>query len=357
MTAQTVKHDYSAVKASGQIPLCMIGDSITWAEFGDHWRKELLKHLPNLAFIGSHTACFGYSHAGEGGNNTSQVLARMAEIPNCPNYNLLIGTNNNPVTEQEKVMPQAKKTASAIIEIVNQLLAKPETEKVFLSSLMPCYTDKPLRDVCNHETSKILRAKFAEAFPDGRVVWVEYEKPVRAIKGWEDIILLHPKPEGYAVIAEITAKAISEALQKDFHQEPIRPENSGVQVVNLIGDDNTSVCPVIAGWYTLSFKVDSIDGKKPLVHLRGKDAALETPLNLEVKVKPSTELIYKRFFTEAEGYGYTRDYLVLESQDCTVSEILLEKMRPSRQASIYNTGSYIDIVSPFSNGELLEFNN
>ena len=357
MTAQTVKHNYSAVKASGQIPLCMIGDSITWAEFGDHWRKELLKHLPNLAFIGSHTACFGYSHAGEGGNNTSQVLARMTEIPDCPNYNLLIGTNNNPVTEQEKVMPQAKETAAAIIEIVNQLLAKPETEKVFLSSLMPCYTDKPLRDVCNHETSKILRAKFAEVFPDGRVIWVEYEEPVRAIKDWEDIILLHPKPEGYAVIAEITAKAISETLGQDFHKEPILPERCGVQVVNLMDDDNITVCPVIAGWYTLSFKVDAINGKNPLVRLHGKDMTLETPLDREIKVKANSERTSKRFFTEAEGYGYTRDYLVMETQDCNVSEILLEKMRPSRQASVYNIGSYIDTVSPFSNGELLEFNN
>lgn len=222
---------------------------------------------------------------------------------------------------------------------------------------MPCYTDKPLRDVCNHETSKILRAKFAEAFPDGRVVWVEYEEPVRAIKGWEDIILLHPKPEGYAVIAEITAKTISEALQKDFYQEPVRPENSGVQVINLMGNDNTSVCPVIAGWYSLSFKVDSVNGENPLVRLHGKDATFETPLSLEIKVKSSAERTCKRFFTEAEGYGYTRDYLVLEAQDCTISEILLEKMRPSRQASVYNTGSYIDTVSPFSNGELLEFKN
>ena len=146
MAEQIVKHDYSATEESGQIPLCMIGDSITWAEFGDHWRKELLKHLPNLAFIGSHTACFGYSHAGEGGNNASQVLGRMDEIPDCPYYSLLIGTNNNNVQRHEKVAPQAQATAKAIIEIVKKLLAKNGTEKVFLSSLMPCYTDNPLRD-------------------------------------------------------------------------------------------------------------------------------------------------------------------------------------------------------------------
>jgi GDSL-like Lipase/Acylhydrolase family len=350
MANQVVKHDYSAIKTTGQIPLCMIGDSITWAEFGDHWRKELLKHLPNLAFVGSHTACFGYSHAGEGGNNTSQILARMDEIPDCPYYSLLIGTNNNNVQEPGKVIPNAQATAEAIIEIVNKLLAKNSTEKVFLSSIMPCYTDNPLRDVCNHETSKILRAKFAEVFPAGKVVWVEYEEPVRKVANWEEIILLHPTPEGYAVIAEITAKAITEALDIATLN---RIDDTGVQVVNLMGSNNITDCKIIPGWYTLSFK---LDGENPSVKLRGQDQKLETPFNMDVPVKAGEKRICKRFYTNAAGYGYTSDYFVLETENCTVSEVLLEKMRPSRQASIYNnTKSYIDTVSPFSNGELLEY--
>jgi len=350
MSNQVVKHDYSAIEATGQIPLCMIGDSITWAEFGDHWRKELLKHLPNLAFVGSHTACFGYSHAGEGGNNTSQILARMDEIPDCPYYSLLIGTNNNNVQEQGKVIPNAQATAEAIIEIVNKLLAKNGTEKVFLSSLMPCYTDNPLRDVCNHETSKILRAKFAEVFPAGKVVWVEYEEPVRKVANWEEIILLHPTPEGYAVIAEITAKAITEALDIATLN---RIDNTGVQVVNLMGSNNITDCKIIPGWYTLSFK---LAGENPRVKLCGQDQELETPFNMDVLVKAGEKRICKRFYTNAAGYGYTPDYFVLEAENCTVSEVLLEKMRPSRQASIYNnTKSHIDTVSPFSNGELLEY--
>ncbi len=350
MTAQTVKHDYSAIKASGQIPLCMIGDSITWAEYGDHWRKELLKHISNLAFIGSHSACFGYSHAGEGGNNTSQVLARMNEIPDCPNYNLLIGTNNNNVQKQEKVIPQAQATAKAIIEIVYELLAKANTEKVFLSSLMPCCTDNPFRDICNHETNKILRGKFMEVFPADKVIWVEYEKPVRKIANWEKIILLHPTPEGYAEIAKITAKAIVEKL----NSEPLKKaDNTGVRVVNLMGDDNITKCSIIPGWYTLSF---NIDGENPEIRLQGKDQTLETPFNMPLTAKAGKKRICKRFFTEAAGYGYTPDYLVLETKNCTVSEVLLEKMRPSRQASVYeNAESYIDTVSPFSEGELLEY--
>ena len=350
MTAQTVKHDYSAIETTGQIPLCMIGDSITWAEFGDHWRKELLKHIPGLAFVGSHTACFGYSHAGEGGNNTSQVLARMDEIPDCPYYSLLIGTNNNNIQGEENIIPNARTTAEAIIEIVNKLLAKDGNRKVFLSSLMPCYTDNLLRDRCNHETNKILRTRFAEVFPEDRVVWVEYEEPVRKIKNWEEIILLHPTPEGYAAIAEITAKAISETLDiKPFK----KAENTGVQVINLMGADNVTDCKIIPGWYTLSFNVD---GENPKVKLRGQDQNLETPLNMDIPVKAGEKRVCKRLYTNAAGYGYTPDYLVLEVENCTVSEVLLEKMRPSRQASIYNnTKSYIDTVSPFSNGELLEY--
>jgi GDSL-like Lipase/Acylhydrolase family len=348
MTAQTVKHDYSAIESTGQIPLCMIGDSITWAEYGDHWRKELLKHLPNLAFVGSHTACFGYSHAGEGGNNTGQVLARMDEIPDCPYYSLLIGTNNNNVQERENVIPNAQTTAQDIIEIVSKLLAKESVKKVFLSSLMPCYTDNPLRDLCNHETSKILRAKFREVFPVDKVVWVEYEEPVRKVSNWEKIILLHPTPEGYAVIAEITAKAIVETLKI----EPLNEvENTGVRVVNLMETD-VSDCRIIPGWYTLSFKAD---GENPTVKLRGQDQSLETPFNMDIPVKAGVKRTCVSFFTEAAGYGYTPDHLVLEVKNCTVSEVLLEKMRPSRQASIYNNKIYIDTVSPFSIGELLEY--
>ena len=355
MSTQTVKHDYSAIKDSGQIPLCMIGDSITWADFGDYWRKELLMHLPNLAFIGSHTASFGYSHAGEGGNTALQVFSRLKDIPDCPYYHLYIGTNSNSVKEEEKVLPQAKATAVTIVKIVNGLLAKPAAKKVFLASIMPCYTDNPLRDLCNHETNKILRAEFAQAFPAGKVAWVEYEEPVRQVPRWEKIILLHPTPEGYAFIGGITAKALTEALNGKPGQEAARPANTGVRVVNLMGTDGVTVCPIIAGWYTLSFRLDSVDRENKRVELRGRDQQLMTPFNLNISVKSCKKRICKCFYTEAESYGYTRDYLLIEARNCTISEILLEKMRPSRQASVYNSESYIDTVSPYSNGELLEY--
>ncbi len=120
-----------------------------------------------------------------------------------------------------------------------------------------------------------------------------------------------------------------------------------------MGENNITDCKIIPGWYTLSFNVD---GKNPSLKLCGQDQNLETPLNMDIPVKAGEERVCKRFYTNAAGYGYTPDYLVLEAENCTVSEVLLEKMRPSRQASIYNnTKSYIDTVSPFGNGELLEY--
>ena len=97
-----------------QIPLCMIGDSITWAQEGDCWRKDLLEHLPNLAFVGTHTAKFGYSHAAEGGNGTPSVLSRLNDIPDCPYYHLLIGTNDNNLKDESKIPEHSQGTADRI---------------------------------------------------------------------------------------------------------------------------------------------------------------------------------------------------------------------------------------------------
>jgi hypothetical protein len=60
----TEKFTYTAATSPQQIPICMIGDSITWAGKGDYWRKYLLELLPRLAFVGTHSAVLGYSHAG-----------------------------------------------------------------------------------------------------------------------------------------------------------------------------------------------------------------------------------------------------------------------------------------------------
>ena len=240
-------------------------------------RKDLLERLPNLAFIGTHSALHGYSHAGEGGNSTGQVLARMAAIPDCPYYHLLIGTNNNNVKTADQIPAKSSQTAEEIIQIVQGLLKKKGTEKVFLASILPCATDNPLRDQCNSAANTILREKFDAAFPKGKVVWVEYENPIRATSDWENKILLHPNEEGYALIAGITSEALRSALT--INPAFTRPEKSGVRVMNLMGNDQVTVCPVIAGWYLFSCKLDGVTGQNPEMILEsqspGKDALRE----------------------------------------------------------------------------------
>ena len=59
-------------------------------------------------------------------------------------------------------------------------------------------------------------------------------------------------------------------------------------------------------------------------------------------------------FTTYEGYGYRRDNVTLKTNGCSVSNVLLEKMRLSQQPSIYGKDSYIDPVSLVGKGELLE---
>jgi lysophospholipase L1-like esterase len=354
-SGQTTAFNYSATVASKQIPLCMIGDSITWAGKGDHWRKELLKRMPNLAFIGTHTALFGYSHAGEGGDSTGRVLSRIKYIPDCPYYSLLIGTNNNGVKTKDQVKPRAAKTAKNIIKIVNELLKKKGVKKVFLSSILPCYTKNPLRDECNSETNKILRAQFVKAFPAGKVVWVEYEKPLRKIKGWEQKILLHPTPEGYGIIADIMAKSITDALKVKQGQKLVKPAKIGVRVVNLMKDDLTTSCPIIAGWYTLSFKVTALTGEKAQVSLRGIDPGKRFQFKRTILPVKSGQKVVKNFFTKYERYNYSSDVMKLTTTHCKISEVLLEKTRPSKKPSIYGKSSYIDPTSQTMPGELLEY--
>lgn len=351
---QVTQFDYQASEQSKQIPLCMIGDSITWAGKGDYWRKSLLKHLPNIAFIGNYTAVLGYSHAGEGGDGASSVLARIQNLPDCPYYSLLIGTNNNGVDQESEVLPQAEKTAIDIIRIVKALLLEKKAEKVFLSSLLPCATKNPLRDKCNGETNRILRAGFEKNFPTGKVVWVEYEKPIRAWEGWQEKIKLHPNLEGYEFLAEILAKAIADELPEKG-SEAFEVTGAGVQVVNLIGRNHDTKGNLVAGWYTLSFKVGSVQGAGARVVLRGKSDGLRFPFERTIDVSADDKRVAHNFFTQYERYNYSRTAMQLEALGCDISDVLLEKSRPSMKASIFGEGAFIDNVSPISPGELIEF--
>ncbi|MBT4821385.1 MAG: hypothetical protein HON70_37090, partial [Lentisphaerae bacterium] len=359
--APTVTFDVSGKNSTPpQVPLCMIGDSITWWSHGDTWREYLLKHVPTLAFVGTHTARLGYSHAGEGGNSIDRVIARVRDIPDCPHYALLIGTNNNSVKRAADVEPRAAKSAERIAELVGLLLAKPSARTVFLGSILPCHTDNPLRDQTNSETNRLLRQRLGgKALPEGKVVWVEYEVPIRAIDGWEPMIKLHPEPEGYEVLAEILAGRIRTALGlSDVLSPPVRCEGGGVRVWNLwdgaLGE--TSV-PLIAGYYTLSFDVVSVAGESARVSVQTADRAVtKGALSQAVPVANGQvgQRVDSSFYTREEGYHYSRATVTVKSEGCEVRNILLEKMRPSRKPSVFGHGIYIDALTVPSPGELIE---
>ena len=338
-----------------QIPLCMIGDSITWAGEGDTWRKDLLEQLPTLAFVGTHTAALGYSHAGEGGNNTRAVLDRMDEIPACPNYHLLIGTNDGRSPDEAKQQELARACADRIVQIVQGLLAKPGVEHIFLGSILPCETDDPNRDVTNGRVNSILRPQVAELLGP-KVIWIEYEQPIRAMPNWGPLIRLHPTKEGYQVVAKLTADALRSTLGLPAEiATPTPAPGAGVRVENLWADGQTTR-PIIAGWYLMSFDVQSVEAAGGTLTLTGEGKDPKKTLDMSFKVPGDSK--GKRLtwpvMTGYAGYQYTTGILSLAAQGCTVERVLFEKARPSGQASAYGPGSYLDTSSPWSPGELLE---
>ena len=340
-----------------QIPLCMIGDSITWWRYGDDWRRFLLEELPCLAFVGTHTANLGYSHAGEGGNSIDQVIARVDDIPDCPYYHLLIGTNNNNVPREEDVAPRSERSAQRIEELVGLLLKKPSVRKVFLGSVLPCATKNPLRDRTNAATNAILRQRFAaDAFPAGKVVWVEYEKPIRSWPGWEPKIELHPLPEGYQLLAKILAESIRRELQPP-PGTPAPKAGSGVRVHNLWDPEaGETRVPVIAGRYTISCDLVRVTGDNPQLLVKATTATGASALDLPLKVVPPVpgQRLAVQFYTREEGTRYARDYLAIRPVDCEIARVVFEKQRPDGRVSVFGEGTYIDRATPPAPGELVE---
>ncbi len=344
-----------------QIPLCMIGDSITWAGDGDLWRAYLLEEIPTLAFVGTHSGRLGYAHAGEGGNSTRQVLARLDAIPDCPNYHLMIGINDSAAAQSaEQVDEVAAGTAGRIIEIVTGLLARPSCERVFLASILAAQHTNEFRDAARSRTNELLRSELEPggALSDERVVWVEYERPVRAMEGWRAIMPVHPRPEGYRIIAGILADTIRAELGLPGEiAAPVPVPGAGVRVVNLWqGDaDGQTAIPIIAGWYTLSFDVTEVAAEGGAVTLRSVED-VDKPLEAAFTIgadRAGTRVSFE-LFTQYEGYAYRRSHLHMEVAGASIQRILLEKKRPSGHASVYGEGSYLDTQTAPALGELVE---
>lgn len=345
---------------SEQIPLCMIGDSITWATHGDCWRQELIRRIPRLAFVGTHVGVHGYSHAGEGGNSTVQVLARLDAVPDSAHYALLIGTNDLGYQDPGGQQAGVARTVANIERIVARLLARPATRTVFLGSILPCDSDgpeypvQPLRDATNQLVNAALRARLGgDTLPTGRVAWVEYEHRLRPRPDWPAIIRLHPLPEGYAVLADILAEAIAQRLGLSDPSAVWRPEvGSGVEVVNLLDQSTRRTRePVIAGWYSLSCMVEAVDAEPAAVTVRCGQEAVGTAM--PVARADAGRRLSAEIFTGYEGYGYTRGVLEVVATGCRISRILVEKRRPGGLVSTFGDGVYVDSSHMPAAGELI----
>ena len=353
-----------AVLGGRQIPLCMIGDSITWAQDGDYWRKWLVRDVPSVAFVGTHTGRFGYSHAGEGGNSTYGVIQRMDDpdrIPGSPYYHLMIGINDSSAAKCPADVPRvASNTVASVWRIVDRLLARPTTRKVFLAAILPVVAPKqPYRDVAGSAANAIMRAEVGGRYPADRVVWIEYEQPLRRdFDTWKTKEYIgagiHPAVRGYKAIADLFAPIL---LNETETGEPAKGAVWGVEVENLWDEGTGLSRPLIPGWYVLSFAAPKSAAVK--VRLRNVTddprSVFDRTFDLDLKSGIRGEI---EFMTGYDGYGYRISPFRLEVTDANgrpvpVSDIQIEKMRPSRKASRYGRGTFVDSTSPICAGELL----
>ena len=346
-------------RADKQLTLCMIGDSVTWAQAGDYFRKELLLLIPDLAFEGTHTAVLGYSHAGEGGNSSYGVLKRLNDknsIPDAPYYHLLIGVNDASAAKVDSKSPAvAAATVERITRIVNGLLARPTTRKVFLGSVLPSPFGKNGESTVRERTGSLinamLRKDFKKLFPNGNVVWIEYEKPLRKeLAVWkkrENLIGAHPTAKGYKWIAGIAAPV----MKKHMVPEKGAAEGAvGVKVVNLWQKNRSESLPLIPGWYTLSMKPEKTGKLAFTLYSVTNKVKAQFKKSYTVNAHAGKRTMVN-FMTGYQNYGYTLAPFKLEFTQGSATDIMIEKTRPLQKASRYGEGTFVDSVSPIAPGE------
>ena len=133
---------------------------------------------------------------------------------------------------------------------------------------------------------------------------------------------------------------------------------SGVRVDNLWEGDaaGQTRIPVIAGWYTLSFRVVRLTAPEPRLAVQAADP-IAHPYERLLPVKDAVpgQRTAVELFTNYEGQQrYTRCRLKIRSDGLEIADILFEKRRPAGSPSTYGTGTYRDTVTPPAPGELLE---
>lgn len=180
--------------------LTMVGDSITWWSSGRYLRCLLSKQMPGVGFTGPHTDVYGFGHAGEGGNNTKDVLARLKKIQPADTYFILLGTNDWPFASPQRT--------AANLKLIANILSR-RGGKVIISTLLPRLDEHNAR---NRKVNKILMSWNGEGCNCevvdlySKFSKIEEPKTLYWDKG------LHPNLTGYTHIADILAPKLEKLI-------------------------------------------------------------------------------------------------------------------------------------------------
>ncbi|RON39590.1 hypothetical protein BK664_11580 [Pseudomonas brassicacearum] len=195
-------YEVKTKKKNYEKSITMVGDSITWWSSGRYFRCMLAKQIPGAGFTGPHTDIYGYGHAGEGGNSTKQMIARLYKIKRSDYYFVLAGTN-------DWKTKSPLKTANNIKQIAHTLSKK--GGKVIISTLLPRMDE---HDSKNIEVNKLLLSWNGK---DCNCQIIDLDREFRKLEDKDQYFWdagLHPNTEGYKKIVDIIAPKIEKVISQ-----------------------------------------------------------------------------------------------------------------------------------------------
>jgi len=188
---------------AGPMTFATIGDSMTWFGQGQYFRCKLAAKLPNYRFIGSNTDSFGYGHDGHGGDNTTEVLARLKDVPPSDVYFLLIGANDSGYAPSQ--------TANHISKIATRLLAKKQGARVYIATL-PARGDA--RAGIELERTAEILSWYRRCACHNTVKLIDIGAAMRRTPDALSSLIMpdhiHPNLDGYRLISRLIAAKVSD---------------------------------------------------------------------------------------------------------------------------------------------------
>lgn len=172
-----------------------IGDSITWAHYGEKFRCKMMDQGLHFDFVGYFIDPYGYHHDGHGSDTSLTVIERMNNIPISDYYFLLIGSNDH---------LEAQQTVDNIIKITHLLKLKNNNAIIYISTLIP-KTDsfQPL----NLQINNLLKNTY---FCDQCSV-IDVGGYFESLPNWQNLLYdgIHPNEDGYNYMVEYIVPIIN----------------------------------------------------------------------------------------------------------------------------------------------------